>query len=111
MPTILNQAIEQAKAHTTHLPSSTALTHLHQLRDEMATDGPLTPIEDTGADCKAWNDYLATAAETAGATTWMSAPWLLAECCASPPILSVATGTFAVSIALRVAYAMDRCSL
>eukprot|EP00038_Savillea_parva_P014300 m.215158 g.215158 ORF g.215158 m.215158 type:complete len:443 (+) comp27639_c0_seq1:80-1408(+) len=80
MPTILNQAIEQAKAHTAHLPSSTALTHLHQLRDEMATDGPLTPIEDTGADCKAWNDYLATAAETAGATTWMSAPWLLAEC-------------------------------
>jgi hypothetical protein len=86
MPTILAQAIEQTEQHLAANGrdggggGAHVLELLAQLREEMANDGLISLIHDAGPDTADWNAYIETAVVAEGAKTWLSAPWLLAEC-------------------------------
>ncbi|XP_043278823.1 damage-control phosphatase ARMT1-like [Venturia canescens] len=58
---------------------------LSQLRSELMTNKPLTPLKlsdsKEDADANVWNDYLKTRQEIEGpALTWFNTVWLLSEC-------------------------------
>lgn len=81
MPIILAQAIQQVAEHGKDCgDAGPAVMLLRQLQREMATDGPISALDDGDPDVPAWNTYIETAASTEGASTWLSSPWLLAEC-------------------------------
>ncbi len=53
-----------------------------QMRYELLTNKPLTEIDDGGADCSLWNDFLRRQRDREGGSDprWFDTAWLFAEC-------------------------------
>lgn len=85
MPVILAQVVVQAEGRSgTDAGAQRAVAQLVALQSEMKTDALLTPIDDGGDDVAAWNEWMATFPGGPDGLSWMTSPWLYAECCGFP---------------------------